>query len=46
MDDVTWGGNVVDVANELSRNETLAEEVGKRGQHLAAEILHPDNIQK
>ena len=36
---------MVDIAKELDSDPKLAEEIGKNGQHLAAEILHPDNIQ-
>ena len=46
VDDRHKGKNVVDIAEELALDEDFAQEVGMRGQYLAAEILHPDNIQR
>lgn len=28
----------------LHKNESLARAIGKAGQHLVAEVLHPDNV--
>ena len=29
---------------ELQANQTWAQEVAAAGRHLAAEVLHPDNV--
>ena len=46
VDDHNWGKNVVDIAEALDKDAKLAEKLGRQGQYLAAEILHPDNIER
>ena len=39
-----WGSPVLDAMAELHKNETRARAIGAAGQHLVAEVLHPDNV--
>lgn len=44
---VSWenqGIPVLDVMEELHKNQSFARAVGQAGHHLVAEILHPDNV--
>ena len=41
-----YGEPVLTALKALIANETWAQEVAKAGQHLAQEILHPDNIDR
>jgi len=39
-----WGDPVLDAMKEVQANETWARSMGAAAKHLAAEILHPDNV--
>ena len=36
----------MDIAETLDKDTKLAERIGKQGQYLASEILHPDNLER
>ncbi len=38
------GSPVLEAIQNLNANESWARSVGTAGKHLAAEVLHPDNI--
>lgn len=35
---------MLDMMEELQRNETWARKLGEAGRHLVSQVLHPDNV--